>query len=115
MAPRTQEERDAKRKTLFEKEHIALQQAEAHWAKAGTAWQAKNTFLAQQRECKAREAESRAARYRSHHEMLNWEEDREDDKGFDPDKGDFSILSDGDDGEDMLADLNDGDNDEETP
>lgn len=95
MAFRTQEDRDAKRKTLFEKEHIALQQAEAHWAKAGAAWQAKNPFAARQRESNAREAECRAARYRCHHEMLNWEEDQaENDDPFDKDEDDaFEIVS----------------------
>jgi len=76
MATRTQQERDAKRKILFEKEHTALQQAEAHWAKASNTWQAKNPFAARRIECKAREAECRAARCRCHHEMLNWEEDQ---------------------------------------
>jgi hypothetical protein len=88
MALRTQEQRDAKRKTLFEKEHIALQQAETHWKKASNAWEAKNPFLARRIECRAKEAECRAARCRSQQEMLNWEEDQ----GAVVDEGDLDAF-----------------------
>ena len=72
---RTQEERDERRKRLFANELTALRQAEGHWQKAADSWGIENDGLAMMYQCRARCAESKAARCRSQQEFLDWEED----------------------------------------
>lgn len=75
MAPRTQEERDQIRKKLFANELRFLRQAEVHWDRASGAWEERDKDMAQTATCRAKAAESRAARCRSRQEFLDWEED----------------------------------------
>ena len=72
---RTQEQRDERRKKLFANELTALRQAEVHWNKAADAWGVGDEHKAQACMCRARCAESKAARYRNQQELLNWQED----------------------------------------
>jgi hypothetical protein len=60
---------------LFARELRALRQSEGHWREASDAWKDGEEQKARAHECMGRSVDSKAARFRSMQEFINWEED----------------------------------------